>query len=276
MHPCIKWSVWVVALLSSWTPWLSQSAPLRVSGTGATISTIRQLAELYQQSHPELQLQFITPPMGSSGAIKALTTGQLDLALSGRPLKKEEIAQGLTETWIGRSPFAFVVHRNAAVNRITLNETAALYAGRQTAWPDGTKARVVLRPLQDADTSLLQSLSPEMHAALKTAHERRQPGSAMADTDLDLVDMVEKVPGAFGSVAMTLIIAERRPLKGLTLDGVEPTVAALEQKRYTPFKPLYFVTRQEGAASLAEFLDFLRSPDGRTHLEKLGITPTQP
>ncbi|MBF0262770.1 MAG: substrate-binding domain-containing protein [Magnetococcales bacterium] len=276
MHAQTKWCSWVVAILMLGSASIPQAAPLRVSGTGAVISTVRQLAEIHQKEHPELELRFITPPMGSSGSIKALTTDQLDLALTGRPLKKEEADKGLVQTWIGRSPFAFVVQRDSALSAITLVQAADLYAGRQTTWPDGSKARIILRPLQDADTTLLQSLSPKMHEAVKSAHQRRQPGSAMADSDLDLVEMVEKVPGAMGSVAMTLIIAEKRPLKGLTLDGVEPTVAALEQNRYAPFKPLYFVTRQETMPQLAGLIAFLGTDTGRTRMHALGLSTTHP
>lgn len=271
-----RWISWVVATLMLGSTSAVHAAPLRISGTGAAISTVRQLAEIHQKAHPELELHFITPPMGSNGSIQAVTNDQLDLALTGRPLKKEEADTGLIQTWIGRSPFAFVVQRDAPLSDISLDQAANLYAGRQTTWPDGSRARIILRPIQDADTTLLQSLSPKMREALKTAYEHRQPGSALADTDLDLADMVEKVPGALGSVAMTLVLAERRPLKGLRLDGVEPTVAALEQNRSVPFKPLYFVARQESMPHLAGFIAFLASDAGRSRMNALGLSATQP
>ena len=249
---------------------------IRISGTGAAISAIKQVTDAYRRDHPEVQLQFILPPMGSSGAIKALTMGQLDVAFSGRPLKKEEESAGLVPEWLGRSPFLFVVHQKSSVTDIRSSQLAEIYAGRQKVWPDGSRVRVVLRPVADADTALTKRFSPAMDEAVTTAHAHRQPGAAMAATDIDLVDMVEKVPGGLGSVALTLILAEKRPLKGLILDGVEPTMAAMESNRYPYAKPLFVVTRKDASASVREVIDFLHSERGKALLLDLGVSASKP
>ncbi|MEO5339786.1 MAG: substrate-binding domain-containing protein [Magnetococcus sp. MYC-9] len=260
--------VCLLLLLGS-TAW---AEPIRISGTGAAISAVRQVTDAYRRHHPDVQFQFVLPPVGSSGAIKALMAQKLDVALSGRPLKKEEESAGLVQAWLGRSPFLFVVQQNAPVTRIGLSDLAEMYAGRQKFWPDGSRVRVVLRPLADADTALLKAISPAMDEAITTAHAQRAPGSALADTDTDLADMVARIPGGLGSVALTLIVAEQRPLKGLILDGAEPTVAALESNRYPYAKPLFVVTRTDAPAPVRALLDFLRSVEGKTLLSQLGIS----
>ncbi|MBF0126048.1 MAG: substrate-binding domain-containing protein [Magnetococcales bacterium] len=249
---------------------------IRVSGTGTLMSAVRQITEAYRQHHPELQFQFYYPPIGSSGAIKALTNGQLDLALTGRPLKTGEEESGLVQEWLGRSPFLFVVHQKAAVRQTTLDQMVEIYAGRQKAWPDGSRIRVILRPLADADTALLAGLSPGMRQAIATAHANRPPGAALADTDIDLADMVEKVQGGIGSVALALILAEKRPLKGLIMDGVEPTVAALERGAYPHAKPAYLVIRADASPAVRAVVDFLRSEDGKSLLSRFGISTIRP
>lgn len=249
--------------------------PIRISGTGAAISSIQQIADAYRQQHPEIQFKFLRPPMGSSGAIKALTAHQLDVALTGRPLKQEESA-GLVQEWIGRSPFLFVVHKNSPVTNISLAQLTEMYAGRQKVWPDKSRVRVLLRPAADADTALLKSISPGMDEAITTAHAQRAAGSALADTDTDLADMVEKVPGGLGAVALTLILAENRNLKGLVLDGKEPTVAALENNNYSYSKPLFIVIRTDASEPIRGMLDFIRSAQGRAMLLQLGISATKP
>ncbi|MEO5348102.1 MAG: substrate-binding domain-containing protein [Magnetococcus sp. YQC-3] len=250
--------------------------PVRISGTGAAISAVRQVTDLYGQRHPEVAVRFYLPPMGSSGAIKALTTGELDIALVGRPLKQEERSAGLQQAWLGRSPFLFVVRQDAPVTSVSLAQLVDTYAGRQKSWPDGSRVRAVLRPVADADTALLRAISPAMDEALTTAHAHRQPGSSLADTDIDLADMVEKVPGALGSVALTLVLAERRPLKGLIVDGVAPTVAAMEENRYPFAKPFFLVTRADAPAPVRALADFIRSAEGEAVLRPLGVSARQP
>ncbi|MBF0437536.1 MAG: substrate-binding domain-containing protein [Magnetococcales bacterium] len=250
--------------------------PIRISGTGAAISAIKQVTELYRQRQPEIQVQFYLPPMGSSGAIKALTTHTLDMALSGRPLKKEEETAGLMQEWIGRSPFLFVVHEKLLAPNVTLAQLVEIFSGRQKTWPDGSRVRVILRPQADADTVLLKAISPAMDEAITTAHANRASGSALADTDIDLANMVERVPGGVGAVALTLILAEQRPLKGLTLDGVEPTVPALEKNNYPYYKPFFLITRTDAPAPVRALADFLLTDESKALLLKLGISATKP
>ncbi|MBF0159590.1 MAG: substrate-binding domain-containing protein [Magnetococcales bacterium] len=279
----IKWVVirWVAYSGFIGLLWLAGAAawaddPIRISGTGAATSVMKQVVEAYRQRHPDVEVRFHLPPMGSSGAIKAVGLNQLDVALSGRPLKKEEESAGLVQQWLGRSPFLFVVHQDAPVSQISLDQLTEMYSGRQKAWPDGSRVRVILRPVADADTALLKSISPAMDEAVTYANSHRVHGSAMADTDIDLADMVEKVPGALGSVALTLVLAERRSLRGLVLDGSEPTVAALKSGHYPYAKPLFLVTRAAADAAVGGLTDFIRSATGQILLEQLGISITQP
>ncbi|MBF0422432.1 MAG: substrate-binding domain-containing protein [Magnetococcales bacterium] len=260
-------------LLTGPTTWADQ---VRISGTGALLSAVKQATNAYSQQHPDVQIQFLFPPIGSSGAIKAVTNKQLDIALSGRPLKEEEQSTGLVQEWLGRSPFLFVVHKDSPVTQATLVQLTDWYSGRQTTWPDGSKVRVVLRPLADADTTILKNISPSMEEAVTTAHANRQPGSALADTDIDLVDMIEKVPGGLGSVALTLILAEHRPLKGLILDGIEPTVAAMENNNYKYVKQAYLVISAKPPPHVRAIVDFLLSPEATATLLQLGISNKKP
>ncbi|MBF0181407.1 MAG: substrate-binding domain-containing protein [Magnetococcales bacterium] len=267
-------------LVWSWLgllPWLVSTAlaePIRLSGTGMLLTAVRLVTDDYRQHHPEIQFQFHFPPVGSSGAIKAVSNGQLDIALTGRPLKKEEESAGLVQEWLGRTPFVFVAHPAAPVTRITRDQLVAIYAGRQTHWPDGSRIRVILRPLVDADTAILTGISPAMKEAVTTAHASRRPGAALADTDIDLADMVEKVPGGVGSVGLALLLAEKRSLVLLTLNGVEPTVAAMEQRRYPLDKPAYLVTRAGASPAVRDVVAHLRSETGKSRLVQLGISAT--
>ncbi|MBF0339576.1 MAG: substrate-binding domain-containing protein [Magnetococcales bacterium] len=251
----------------------AQADPLRVSGTGALLTSVKQLLEPFLREHPDILMQFYFPPVGTSGAIRALTDQQMEIALTGRPLKKEEEAAGLVQYSLGASPFAFVVHRDSPVREVTMQQLVDIYAGRLKTWPDGSRIRVILRPVADADTAILSNISPAMREALAAAHANRQPGSALADTDIDLVEMVEKVPGSVGSVAMTLVLSEKRPLKGLTVDGIAPTTAAMENKEYPHAKPTFVVIRGDASREVRAVVDYLLAPERKKSLMQLGIAP---
>ncbi|MBF0176268.1 MAG: substrate-binding domain-containing protein [Magnetococcales bacterium] len=272
-HFFLPWCCMGFLLLVGSTAWAD---PIRISGTGALLSSVKQVTDIHTQRHPDVQTQFIFPPIGSSGAIKAVANKQLDIALSGRPLKKEEESADLKQTWLGRSPFIFVVHKASPTTKATFIQLIEWYSGRQKTWPDGAKVRVVLRPPSDTDTAILRGISPSMDEAITSAYANRQPGSSMADTDIDLVDMVEKVPGGLGSVALPLILAERRPLKGLILDGVEPTVSSMDNNSYKHVKQAFLIVRADAPSHVRAIIEFLLTAEAKDMLLKLGISSKEP
>jgi hypothetical protein len=76
------------AALLALTALIAQPAlaePLRISGTGSSAPLVTALFEEFRKQHPDAELLQPTPPLGSSGALKALAGGRIDLALPGGP-----------------------------------------------------------------------------------------------------------------------------------------------------------------------------------------------
>ncbi len=70
------------------------SAQITIGGTGNALGTMKKIAEAYQQTHPEVEIK-VLPNIGSSGAIKAVPAGRIQIGLSARPLKKAELKKGI-------------------------------------------------------------------------------------------------------------------------------------------------------------------------------------
>ena len=64
--------------------------------------------------------------------------------------------------------------------------------------------------------------------------------------------------------------SEKRALRALKLDGVDPTPANAAAKTYPLYKPLFFVTGAKHPAAVERFIDFVRSPAGRRILTDNG------
>jgi len=65
-------------------------------------------------------------------------------------------------------------------------------------WPDGTRIRVVLRPVGDSDSDMVRSLSPEVKQA-KTEVEKR-PGMLFAVTDQESAESSVRFSPGFSPV----------------------------------------------------------------------------
>lgn len=240
---------------------------LRVSGTGSWLGVMTRLAPAFAKAHPGNRLEVI-PSLGSGGAIRAVATGELDVALSGRPLKADERETGLAAVEVARTPFVFVAGPGAGATGLTAAELVQILKGKQTAWPNGERIWPVLRPAKDADTAYLRSLSPALSAALTAA--QAQPGQLVAATNQQSDDLVARNPGGLGMSSLAQVITEPRGLTVLAWEGVSPSLPTLVSGKYPLVKPLFLVLPARAAAAEHHFLAFLATPEAGRLLAAVG------
>jgi phosphate transport system substrate-binding protein len=240
---------------------------IKIGGSGATLGAIQLLADAFARQTTDFQATLV-PSLGSGGSIKAVVAGAIDLAATARPMNADERALGATEIEYGRTPFVFAVSAKSKVTAITSLQLAEIYAGKMVSWPDRSPIRIVLRPPGDIDTAIVESMSPEMGEALSVAAQRR--GVAVAMSDQEAADDIDRIAGAIGPSSLSLMIAEKSPLRALKLDGVEPTPGNIASGAYRYYKRLFLVTSANPRAATQRFIAFIRSPAGRNVLAQTG------
>ena len=240
---------------------------ITVGGTGAGYGTMKVLAAEFSKVSPGDSV-VVVPNLGTGGGLKALGAGAIQMAVIARPLNAEESARGLVAVEYGRTPFIVITSTTGAGSFRTFRELAEMYAGRRTAWPEGGPVRVVLRPQHDVDTTMLETLSPEVKQAIPVALAR--PGMIMAPTDQDAADMVEKTPGAIGTSSLAIVITEKRNVRVLPINGIVPSARSVANGNYPWFKPMHLVRKGESTPGVARFFEFVASPQGRQILADSG------
>lgn len=241
---------------------------IKTGGTGSAMPVIGALGMAFKQTRPEAEV-VVLPGLGSSGAIKALGAGAVDLALSARPLKPGERSQRFQEQVVARTPLVFAGTR--AYPGLTLARVADIHAGTQRVWPDGGMLRLILRPDNDGETVLLRAASSTMDRAVGQALAR--PGMHIALTDQDAAHAIGTIPGAFGLTTLAMVVAADPPIDALALDGISPGLDTLNNGRYRLFKPLYLVTEANAAEPVRAFVSFIQSPQGANILIQHGYQP---
>lgn len=238
-----------------------------LAGTGAATGTMRIVADAFNRSQKQFTA-VVRRPIGSSGSIKAVAAGALDISLSSRALSAEELAQGMKDTQWARTPLVFATRADGAIEGLSRADVADLYSGRRTSWANGTPVRLVLRPLKDSDNRIITGLLPSMGHALGLASGR--PGMITAENDTDAADAIEKLPGSFGMVTLAQVLSEGRRMKMLTLDGMRADVRGTAEARYPLFKSIYLVTGPAPTPASTAFIAFAQSGPGRAILARTG------
>ena len=240
---------------------------IKIGGTGNALGTARLLGEAFSKQHPNVKVTVISS-LGSSGAIKAVPKGAIDIGLTSRPLTDEERAAGIKDTEYARSPTVLAVPAKSKVTALTHDQLADIYTGKLATWPDGSSIRPIMRQPGDDNTRQVSELSPAIDKALVVAEQR--PGLAFATTDQDAAEKMESTPGALGVSTLALINSEGRQLRPLALDGVEPSVKNASSGKYPLFKKFFFITKPIPSTAAQQFMAFVGTPAGREILTQTG------
>lgn len=261
----------IFALLTSLSGRCLAADTVRINGSGSAIDMLKPLIEAYRKTNRDVRID-VEKPLGSSGAVKALLAGALDVVVSSKPLKPEEAARGAQQEEYGRTPLVIITEKSIRKSNITTKELEDIYAGTASVWQNGEKIRLVLRPLQDIDTHILRGLSPGMNSAITKSHS--YPGMIVAVTDPEAYKAVSKTPGGLGTTALISINTEMLPLNALSLNGIRPTPKNLGSGAYPLFKEISFVTTPRTTPAALKFITFVYSPQGRAIAEKVGVLVT--
>lgn len=246
--------------------------PLAVTGTGGAVTAVRLLAREYMKRFPGEQVD-MPPGIGTTGGVKAVLAGKLDIGIGGRPLTDAEREAGAVETPIARSPFVFCGHQDVGVAALSLRDVIDIFDGKKASWPDGTPIRLILRPEGETDVDILRGISRELAGAVDRA--MRRSGMIFALSDRDAADAIEWIPGAFGVLALGMVAAEKREIKVFSLDGATPSANALAAGDYPFGKRFSLVTVREPSPEVRRFLAFVRSREAASILARKEYIPVR-
>jgi len=261
----LKWTQCSIISMLLCTPLFAKQ--IIIGGTGNALGTITKLAEEYQKITPGVEV-LVLPSIGSSGAIKAVPAGKIDIGLSARPFKETEFTNGATASEYARSPTVIAVSNQLLINDVTVQDLIDIYTGKLTQWSTGELIRPILRQADDGNTKQLEALSDELKKALRIAE--KNPEFLFAATDQETVTKIEKIPGSFAVTALSLILSEKRELHALSLDGVEPSVENGLASKYPMVKHFYFILPKKIPTHVSDFLNYAASPKGKAIFEKYG------
>jgi phosphate transport system substrate-binding protein len=264
-------ALWIVALLVLFPGGAFAVETLRINGSGNALDMLKPLIEAYRKNNRNISVE-MQKPLGSSGAVKALLADALDVVVSSKPLKPEDVAKGALLKEYGRTPLVIVTEKSIRKSNISTKELEEIYAGITSNWPSGEKIRVVMRPREDVDTHILRGISPGMNKAITASQS--QHGIITAVTDPEAYTTVAKTPGALGTTGLTSVITEKLVLNVLSLDGIKPTPENLASGAYPLFKEINFVATSKTKPEALKFLSFVYSPQGRSIAKKCGVLIT--
>ncbi|MHB0977146.1 MAG: phosphate ABC transporter substrate-binding protein [Candidatus Aquicultorales bacterium] len=219
-----------------------------VAGSTTVLPIAEVAAELYNRENPDGKI--LVQGGGSSAGIEAAITKTVDIGMSSRDLKPEELAKGLTDIPVAVDAIAIIVNNGNSVDKLTKDQVEQIYGGRITNWKQlGGKDTEIILVNRDEASGTREAFSKMIMRKDKfTKDAVIQPGSGQVRS---IVSMTE---GAIGYISLGYVTDD---VKTIALDGVRPTVESIAAKEYGLMRTLHFLVKGEPQDATKKFIDFI-------------------
>jgi phosphate transport system substrate-binding protein len=253
-------------------------------GSDTIVNLALAWAEAYQEAHPEIRIAVTGG--GSGTGIAGLINGTVDIANASRQMKAEEVekaqANGITpvEHVIASDAIAIVVHPSNPVDRLTLQQLSDIFSGKITNWSEvgGEDRPIVLLSRESNSGTHVYFLEEVVRLGEKENKTLFSPDTLLMPSSEGISAEVRQNPNAIGYDGLGYVTPDQKTIAVATSpDGlyVQPSIESVNRGTYPISRDLYMYTAGEPEGAIAEYLDWIRSPEGQVIVGELGFVPLQ-
>ena len=229
------------------------SGSVLVDGSTSMEKVIKILIESFNQTNPNVNITY--NGSGSGSGITAAIDGTVDMGLSSRELKAEEVANGAMANIVALDGVAIVINPENPVENLTQEQIAGLFTGEITNWKEVGGADAPVAPLGREPGSGTRGAFEELlgvEDACAYASEYSSTG--------DVIGNVASNPNAIGYASLSSV---NDTVKAVKVDGVECSESTVKNGTFPIQRPFVIVTKEgtELSAAAQAFLDYAMSAE---------------
>ncbi len=215
---------------------------------------------------------------GSAGGLAQLCSGEIDIAMSSKPIADADRAQfpdcDYQPVKIGEDAVGIVARRevyDGGVRSLTREQAQAVFEARMTNWRElgGPDLGIFIydkEPGRGTREMLDRFLyGPDGMAPPPPDSDRFAVVGGNEETRAKLLS----TPGSVGPLS-TSFVTDHPQLAVLALEGIAATPETVASGQYPMSRPLYLVTDGPAEGRAQEFIDYVLSPQGQQLLTRHG------
>jgi phosphate transport system substrate-binding protein len=262
----------------------SSGVAIQNVGSDTIVNLALAWAEAYQEKRPEVRIAVTGG--GSGTGIAGLINGTVDIANASRQMKAEEVekaqANGITpvEHVIAGDAIAIVVHPSNPVDRLTLQQLSAIFSGAITNWSEvgGDDRPIVLLSRESNSGTHVYFLEEVVRLGDKENETLFSPDTLLMPSSEGISAEVRQNPNAIGYDGLGYVTPDQKTIAvAKSADGpyVQPSIDTVNRGVYPISRDLYMYTAGEPQGIIAEYLGWIRSPEGQVIVGELGFVPLE-
>jgi phosphate transport system substrate-binding protein len=251
-----------------------KSGALQVSGSTTVAPVAADAAEALKADGLDIT---VATQGGSAGGISQLASGQINVALSSKPLAEEDRAASpdtdFVPTQIGADAVGVIVTKevaDAGVKNLTADQVRDLFEGKITNWSEvGGPDLDVFVYDKEPGRGTREVLDKYIYGDKKAPPPPESGNFAIVGGNLETRNKLESTPGAVAPLS-TSFVEGRDGLAAVTLDGIEPSPENIASGKYPMARPLYLITDGKPEGSAKKFIDYILSSKGQALMTRHG------
>jgi phosphate transport system substrate-binding protein len=260
----------------------SSTSTITNTGSDTIVNLALAWAEQYQKEHPNV---LISVTGGGSGTgINSLLSGTTDIANASREMKDEEID---TATKNGFTPQEFVIARDAIgvivnpgnpVKELTLEQISKIYKCEINNWSElGGEDRPIVRLSRESNSGThVYFLETVIRLGSKEDKSIFCPKTLLLPSSEGIIAEVRDNPNAIGYDGLGYITSDVKVVgiaEKISMPFVIPSEITANDGTYPISRNLFMYTRGEPKGVIADYINWIVSPEGQSIVTDLGFIP---
>ncbi len=247
---------------------------LRVSGSTTVNPVAADAAEVLRKQGLRIT---VDAQGGSAGGISQLAQGQVEIAMSSKPIGDEDRtafpSANFVTTQIGSDAVGIIVRRevyDGGVRSLSKDQLKALFEGRVRNWRElgGPDIEVFVYD-KEPGRGTREVIDKYLYGSAKAPPPPQSNNFSIVGGNEEGRSKVLSTPGGVTPLSTSFITGYPR-LAAVAVDGVEPTPTRIVDQSYPMFRPLYLVTNGPPVGAAKTFVDYVLSAEGQSLVNKHG------
>jgi len=249
-------------------------ATLRVSGSTTVNPVAADAAEALRKKGLKIT---VDAQGGSGGGISQLSQGQVEVAMSSKPIADEDRAAApkvdFVSTQIGSDAVGIIVRReifDGGVRSLDRAQVRALFEGRIRSWKElgGPDVEVFVYD-KEPGRGTREVIDKYLYGKDKAPPPPQSNNFAIVGGNEEGRAKVLSTPGGVTPLSTSFVTGFPK-LAAVAVDGIEPTPEHIVDKTYPMFRPLFLITNGQPAGAARTFVDYVIGRDGQALVRKHG------
>jgi phosphate transport system substrate-binding protein len=251
-------------------------------GSDTLVNLALAWAERYREINPDISIAVTGG--GSGTGIAALINGTVDIANASRQMNEEEIAEARAngiepvEFLVAIDAIAVVIHPDNPVDRLTLAQLADIFTGRITNWQEvgGYDESIILVSRETNSGTHVYFLEEVVRGGDENNPDIFAPQTLLMPSSVGITSEVRRNPRAIGYDGLGYVTEDEKVIAVATdanAPYVLPSVETGADGTYPIARGLYMYTAGEPTGVIADYLGWLRGPEGQAIVAELGFVP---